>query len=131
MGKQSNAEREQYAAAAMSQKSEVPDTDESRRQHVQQESAKEFIDPERHQTLFVVVGGIAPAESDHAVGKGNEAMVRNRHTMSVLAQIAKRMLRAAKRAFGVNHPFGAEQRTKRKHTPPQSLENRQRGEITG
>ena len=96
----------------MSQKSEVPDTDESRRQHVQQESAKEFLYPERHETFFVVVGGIAPAESDHAVGEGNEAMVRDRHTMSVLAQIAQGMLRAAKRAFRVNHPLGAEQRTK-------------------
>src|SRR5260370_30442573 len=96
----------------MSQKSEVPDADESWRQHVQQKSAKEFINPERHQTLFVLVGGIAPAESDHAIGERNEAMVRDRHTMSVLAQIAQRMFRATKRAFRVNHPFGAEKRTK-------------------
>jgi hypothetical protein len=74
----------------MSQKSEVPDADESRRQDVQQESAQELIDLERHQTFFVLVGGIAPAESDHAVGERHEAMVRDRHTMSVLAQIAKR-----------------------------------------
>ena len=32
--------------------------------------------------------------------------------MGVLAEIAKRMLRAAERTFRVNHPFGAEQRTK-------------------
>src|SRR5260370_9773608 len=96
----------------MSQKSEVPDADESWRQHVQQKSAKEFINPERHQTLFVLVGGVAPAESDHAIGERNEAMVRDRHTMSVLAQIAQRMFRATTRAFRVNHPFGTETRTK-------------------
>src|SRR5258708_19348348 len=39
-------------------------------------------------------------------------MVGDRDTMCVLAQIAKCLLRAAKRTFGVNHPFGAEQRTK-------------------
>jgi hypothetical protein len=69
----------------MGQKSEVPDADKSRRQHVQQQTAKEFIDPECHQTLFVLAGGIAPAKSNHAVGECNEAMVRDRHTMSVLA----------------------------------------------
>ncbi len=32
--------------------------------------------------------------------------------MGVLAEIAKRVLRTAERAFRVNHPWGAEQRTK-------------------
>jgi hypothetical protein len=32
--------------------------------------------------------------------------------MCVLAKIAERMLRAPKRRFGINHPLGAEQRTK-------------------
>src|SRR5258708_7247337 len=32
--------------------------------------------------------------------------------MGVLAEITKRMLRASEGAFRVNHPFGAEQRTK-------------------
>ena len=59
----------------MRQKPEVADADESRRQHVQQESAQELASRQSHQTLFVVVSGIAPAESDHAIGQVNESMV--------------------------------------------------------
>ena|SRR5436190_4090462 len=95
----------------MSQKPEVADADESRRQHVQKESAQELVDSQRHQTLLILVSGIAPAESDDTVGERDQAMVRDRHTMGVLAEIAKCMSRASKRTFRVNHPLGAEQRT--------------------
>jgi hypothetical protein len=93
------AEREQGGAAAMGQPSEVPDANESRRQNVQQESPQKFVDAQRHQTLFIFVSGIAPAESDGAVGERDQAMVRDRDTMCVLTQIAKRMLRASKGTF--------------------------------
>lgn len=75
LGKQLEAERERSAAMAMRQKSEVTDADESRRQHVQQESAQEFANWQRHQTLFVFMSGIAPAESDHAIGERDDSMV--------------------------------------------------------
>jgi hypothetical protein len=99
LGKQLNAEREQFAAAAMGQKPEVADADESRRQHVQQESAEEFIDRQRHQTLLILVSGIAPAKGDDAVGERDKAMVRDRDAVGVLTEIAKRMLCATKRTF--------------------------------
>ena len=69
------AEREQCAAVAMGQKPEVADADESRRQHVQKESPQEFVDGQSHQTLFVFVSGITPAEGDGAVGEYDESMV--------------------------------------------------------
>ena len=112
MGQQLKAEWEQSGAAAVSQKPEVPDADESRRQHMQEKAAQKLVDRQRHQTLLVLVSGIAPAESDAAVGERDEAMVRDRHSMGVLAEIAKRMLCAAKGTFRVNHPLGAEQRAK-------------------
>ena len=59
----------------MSHQPEVADADESRRQHMQQESAQELIDRQRHQTLRVVVSGIAPAKRDHTIGEGDESMV--------------------------------------------------------
>lgn len=96
----------------MGQKPEMADADESRRQHVQQESAQEFIDCQRHQTFLIVVSGIAPAKGDVAVGERDQAMVGDRYAVGVLTEIAKRMLGAAKRTFRVNHPWGAEQRTK-------------------
>ena len=74
-GKPLQAERERSAATAMRQKPEVADADESRRQHVQQESAQELANRQSHQTLFVLVSGIAPAESDVAIGECDESMV--------------------------------------------------------
>ena len=82
-GEQANAKREQGAAAAVSQKAEVADADESRRQHVQQELAQELLGRKRHQTLLVLVSGVAPAEGDHAIGECHEPMVGDGHTMRV------------------------------------------------
>jgi hypothetical protein len=44
IGEQSKTERKQGGAAALRQKAKVADADESWRQHVQQESAQEFVD---------------------------------------------------------------------------------------
>ena len=38
-------------------------------------------------------------------------MIGNRHTMSVLAEITPSVLRTTEGAFGINHPWGAEQGT--------------------
>jgi hypothetical protein len=93
---------------------------------VQQEPAQEFVDRQRHQTLLVFVSGIAPAKRDPAAGKCHESMVRDGHAMGVLAEIAKRMLRASEGALRVNHPFGAEQRPKPRR---EGLRILQRGEC--
>jgi hypothetical protein len=71
----------------MSHPAEIADADESRRQHVRQESSQELVDGQRHQTLLVVVSGIAPAKGDHAISNAHESMVGNRHAMGVLAEI--------------------------------------------
>jgi hypothetical protein len=81
LSQQLQAKRERCASASMSHPAEIADADESRRQHVQQESSQELVDGQRHQTLLVVVSGIAPAKSDHAIGKSDESMVGNRHTI--------------------------------------------------
>ena len=96
----------------MGEKAEVADADESWRQYVQQEPAQEFIHTKRQQAFLVLMGGVAPAERDHAVGERDEAAVGDRHAMSVLAKITERVLRPSEGAFGVNHPLGAEQRAK-------------------
>jgi hypothetical protein len=59
----------------MGLKPEVADADESRRQHVQQKSAQELVDRQSHQTLFVLVSGVAPAKRDRAIGEYNESMI--------------------------------------------------------
>ena len=93
----------------MSQKPEVADADESRRQHVQQESAQELVDSQRHQTLLILVSN-APAESDNAIGERLKRWSRSPHRW-VYWRDSKCMSRASKRTFRVNHPLGAEHRT--------------------
>jgi hypothetical protein len=87
LSQQLQAERKRCAAAAMSHPTEIADADECRRQDVQQESSQELVDGQRHQALLVVVSRIAPAKSDYAIGKIDESIVGNRHTMGVLAEI--------------------------------------------
>lgn len=53
----------------------VADADESRREHMQEEPAKELIDGQGHESLFVFVSRIAPAEGDHAIGERYKSMV--------------------------------------------------------
>ena len=79
---------------------------------MQQESAQKFIHAQCQEAFLVLMGGVAPAERDPAVGERDEAVVGDGHAMSVLAKITERVLRPSKGAFGVNHPLGAEQRTK-------------------
>ena len=54
---------------------EVADADESRRENVQEEPAKELVDGQGYEAFFVFVSGIAPAESDVAIGERDESMV--------------------------------------------------------
>ena len=96
----------------MGEKAKVADAHKSRWKHMQQESAQKFIHTQCQEAFLVLMGGVAPAERDHAVGERNEAAVGDRHAMSVLTKITERMLRPSKWAFGVNHPLGAEKRTK-------------------
>jgi hypothetical protein len=56
--------------------------------------------------------GGSTCSKNRRIRKGDESMAGNRYAMSVLAEIAKRVLGAAGRAFGVNHPLGAEERAK-------------------
>ena len=65
----------------------MPDTHKALRKQVQQETTQEFIVRQAGELLFVVVRGIAPEKSDLAVGKGNQAMVRDGHAMGVAAEI--------------------------------------------
>src|SRR5215467_11088625 len=86
-GQPLQAERKRCAAASMSHPAEIADADESRWQHMQQESSQELVNGQRHQTLLVVVSGIAPTKSDQTIRERDESMVGNGYAMGVLAEI--------------------------------------------
>ena len=59
--------------------------------------------------MFVVMGGIAPAERDVPFGKRDQTMVRDGYAMGVAAQILEYMFWSTERRFRVNHPVLSEQ----------------------
>ena len=76
---------------------------------MEQESAQELIDRQRHEPFLVAMCGIAPAEGDVALGESGQPGVRDGDTMSVCAEIAQHMFRSAERLLGVDDPVVAEQ----------------------
>ena len=54
---------------------EVADANESRGENVQEEPAKELVNGQGHEALFIFVSRIAPADRDRAVSERYKSMV--------------------------------------------------------
>ena len=88
--------------------SEVPDAHETLREQVKQKAAQELICRERHGLFSVAMRAVSPAKCDLSVGKGNQAVVGNGHSMGVAAEISEHIFRAAEGPFAVDDPFVTE-----------------------
>jgi len=89
---------------------EVADADESLREQVKQKAAQELICVERHGKLPIAMRAVSPAEGDLSVGKGNQAVIGNRHSMGVATEILEHVFRTTKGRFRINHPVFSKQR---------------------
>jgi len=78
---------------------------------VQEEAVDELHRFEGQEFLRVVIGRIAPAEGDLAVGEGDEPAVRDGNAVGVMCQILEHVLRTAKRRLDADHPFFGFERT--------------------
>jgi len=76
---------------------------------VEQEAAQELFDRQGHEPLLVAAGGVAPAVGHVVVGERDQSAVGDGDAMSVVAEIAQYMFRAAERPLGVDDPVVAEQ----------------------
>jgi len=76
---------------------------------VQQEAAQELVDRQMHQTLFVAVRGVPPAEGDLAVRERDEPAVGDADAVGVGAEIAQGMFGSAEGTLGVDDPVVPEQ----------------------
>ncbi len=103
------AKWQERGASPVGEESEVANAHEAFRKHVQQEAAQELILGKGQQFLFVVVSGIAPAKSDLAFSRRDQAMIGNSYAMGVAAEILEHILRAAEGWFRVHHPVLTEQ----------------------
>lgn len=108
-GKELLTKWNQRTAAAAGQETEVPDANEPTWQHVQQETTQELIDRQSEESLFVFVRGVPPAKRNLVIGERDEAVIGDRHPMSVGAEVAKHLLGSAERWFAIDHPARGEE----------------------
>src|SRR5215472_9951740 len=74
---QLEAERKQTGAPAVGEEAEVTDAYEATWQHMKEKPPQELIGGQRHQPLFVAMGGVAPTKRHLPVLHGNESVVGN------------------------------------------------------
>ena len=67
---------------------EVPDADESLRQHVNQETSDELVGGNRHHSLLVAASVVPPTEGDVVAVEGDESVVGDGDAMGIASEIA-------------------------------------------
>ena len=108
---QVKAEGQESGASPVGQETKVADAYEAFGEQVQQEAAQEFIERDSHELLFVVVSRVAPAKSDLAMRKRDQAMVGDGYAVGVAAQILEHVFRATEGWFCVDHPIFSEEQS--------------------
>ena len=78
--------------------------DEAAGQHMQQEAANELHGVQRHFFDLVAAPGVAPAEADSTRFEGEQSAIRDGDAVSVACEIAKHLIRPAKRGPDADHP---------------------------
>src|SRR6266446_4973070 len=91
---------------------------------MQEKTAHELVGRQRHEFAFVVVVIVTPAEGDSSVVDGYQAMIGDRYSVCIAAQIIQYVLWAAKGRLGVDHPLCGAQRGE---VGGKALGSRQRG----
>ncbi len=101
--------RQKRAPVPVGKIPEVPDADETLREEVKEEATQELVCLERHGKFPIAMRAVPPAEDDLSLGKGNQAVIGDRHSMGVAAEIAENIFRATEGPFAVDDPVVAEQ----------------------
>ena len=76
---------------------------------MEQKPAQELLYGERQEALRIAVCGVPPTERDSVIGPGDEAMVGDRYSMRVVAEVMENMLRATEGPLAVDHPVVMEE----------------------
>ena len=105
VGEESTASVDGDFAEPIREESEMADANESRRQNVQEEAAKKFLDPKRHHALFIVVDRIAPAEAHLSIRQADQSVIGDSDAVRVITQVLKDVFRAAEWPFGIDDPL--------------------------
>lgn len=103
------AEREGMRPESIREKTKIPDSHESLRQHVQEEAAQELSSQQRHRALLAAVSIVLPSEGDAFAIECEEPMIGDGDPVRISAEIAQDLLWATEGRFGVDHPVLAVQ----------------------
>jgi len=103
------AEREGMRPESIREKTKIPDSHESLRQHVQEEAAQELSSQHHHRALLAAVSIVLPSEGDAFAIECEESMIGNGDPVRISAEITQDLLRATEGRFGIDHPVLAVQ----------------------
>src|SRR3974377_2023372 len=96
-------------AESVGQETEITDSDESLRQHMEEEAAQELHSQQGHLTLPAAVGIVLPAESNAFAIERQQTVIGNGDAMRVTAEIAQYFQRSAEGRLGIHDPVLAMQ----------------------
>ena len=91
-------------AESIREKTKIPDSHESLRQHVQEEAAQELSSQHCHCALLAAVSIVLPSEGDAFAVECEEPMIGDGDPVRISAEIAQDLLRATEGRFGIDHP---------------------------
>jgi len=83
----------------------VTDAHKPVRQDVQQEAANELVGVQSHRAQLIGIAVVPPTEGDFVVVDVQQPMVRDRHSMSVAAEVVEHLCGAAERSLGIDDPI--------------------------
>ena len=86
----------------IAQEAVITNAVESIRQSVEEKSANEFLGGECHGFLLALISIVLPSETDLAIFDVQQAIVRDRYTVGVAADVVQHLLRSSKGSFGID-----------------------------
>ena len=88
----------------ISKKAVVPDVQEAVRQNMLEEATEEFLGGKNVRLALVAVTAITIAIMHLAVPASKDAVIADRHAMSITSQVVQQLAWAGKRCLGVDYP---------------------------
>ena len=91
----------------------MTDAGEPARKDMQKKPPEEFLGTECHLPLLVATCIVFPPEGHHAVGEGDQPVIRDCYTVGIPSQVLQNMFRTSERLLRINNPFAIPQLAKK------------------